>query len=168
MTWNMAFSWQNYYQVHKHDAFNLLGLIWQDKIPAQAKVYASEWISYGLKGSEDLWQRDLKQQLISKIINACLGILGVLDHNKQVVPVRSHHDLMLLKKSFSINVYFGKIEWGPNIERITFVLILKKVRSLVGSSSLNIVFAWSTRFSWFNDLKCITLHDKALVIFVSK
>ena len=30
--------------------------------------------------------------------HAGLGILGVLDHNKQVVPVRGHHDLMLLKE----------------------------------------------------------------------
>ena len=35
---------------------------------------------------------------------------------------------------------------GINFEdEITFVLILRKVRSFVGSSSLNMVLAWSTR-----------------------
>ena len=55
-------------------------------------------------------------------INAGLGILGVLDHNKQVVPVRGHHDLMLLKnKEQALLIYHER-----NKDEITIVLILKK------------------------------------------
>ena len=63
---------------------------------------------------------------------------------------------MLLKKEKGIidlgwNCYCfdhqeSELMRGINFEdEITFVLILRKVRSFVGSSSLNMVLAWSTR-----------------------
>ena len=66
-----------------------------------------------------------------------LGVLSILYDYENVVPIWGHHYLVLLENIISLKdfkIYYFSIFF-------TFVLILRNVRSLVGSSSLNIVFA---------------------------
>ena len=68
-----------------------------------------------------------------------LGILSILNHYQDVISVRSDHYLVFLQNQIKF------VLTSISVIIYTFVLIRRKVRSLVGSSSLNIVLAWSTR-----------------------